>query len=146
VYHRQPQKRIGVPSSPNKQPALPRRPCGRTLSGAPAPCDTVEKEPWAHVPGKINPQKISRRFSSYPLEQPPPAMPRPFLAPSLHQPKKALGRFPATSWLGFCCARRGYRRRTYRRRPTLPARCFYICLADRYGQRQRAHDGGDTRG
>jgi hypothetical protein len=102
VYHRRSQKRVGAPSSPNNQPTLPRRPLrGRTLSGASAPCGMVEKHPRARVLGKINPQKISHRPSSHPLEHPPPATPRPFLAlVPLHRPKKALrpsGAFPPPS-------------------------------------------------
>jgi hypothetical protein len=98
VYHWRPQKRVSAPSSPNKQPALPRRPLrlrSPTLSGVPAPCDTVKKRPRVRVPGKINPQIISRRPSSHPSEQPPPVTPHPFLAPPPPPAQKKLSGPPA---------------------------------------------------
>jgi hypothetical protein len=93
------------------------------------------------------PQKISCHPSFHPSEQPPPTTPRPFLALlPLHRPKKGPRRFPIAVWRGCRCRRRGYQRRINRRRPTPPARCSSVCLAGRYGQQRRAHDGGDARG
>jgi hypothetical protein len=125
VHHRQAQKHVGARWIPNKQQALLRRPLhGRTISGAPAACCTLEKWPWTRLAGKIHPQKTSRRPSSHPSEQPPPATTRPYLAPLPLQlsgpmalPHRRLARFPPPA--------PRVRRRTHRRCPTLPARCSW---------------------
>jgi hypothetical protein len=94
VYHRQAQKHVGAHWIPNKQPTLPHRPLrGRTLSGASAPCGTVENNhgPTTGPRARQNQHpKISRRPASHPSEQPSPATMRPFLAPPSTGPKKAL--------------------------------------------------------
>jgi hypothetical protein len=131
-------------------PACPRAQINSRRSRA-GPCAAGSRHSGKRAPSprarQNQPQKNPPSPLLHPSEQPPSATPCPFLAPlPLYRSKKAPRRFPAAVWRGCRCRRRGYRRRTHRRRPTPPARCSSICLAGHYGQRRRARDGGDARG
>jgi hypothetical protein len=144
VHHRQAQNPTGARWIPHKQLGLPRWPLrGRTLSGASAPRDTMEKWPQARMTIVPSPRLPPFRTAAAGDDAPLSSSATPPLA---KKSSLALRRFPAAVWLGFHRLHHGYQQRTQRRRPTPPARCSVVCLAGRYGQGRRAHDGGSARG
>jgi hypothetical protein len=103
---------------------------------APGPLDS-QNEPQILPSPSLPPFRAATTNDDAPLSSSPPPAEKSSLS---------CWRFPVAVWLGFRRLHRGYRRRTHRRRPTTPARCLAVCLAGRYGQWQRAYDGGAARG